>query len=255
MSAIQVAEGEEWHAPGTRILIVEDDSNLAGTLRLHLERQNYDVRWAADGSSGLEMAITEDPDLVLLDVGLPRMNGREVCRRLRAESDVPVIFMTAARSEEDIVNGLYQGADGYVCKPFGLAELSVRIKAALRRRAERSRCARRSIYDDGTLYADTERGIVRKGGRDVPLAPKERQLLCYLIEHAGEVVSRRELLQSVWGAEYLDARNYVTLYIRYLRRKIEDDPDRPYYLRTRHGIGYSFRSQARQGALPGNPEP
>jgi DNA-binding response OmpR family regulator len=247
MTSIQPRNDGDALAPLASILIVEDDPLLAHTLQAHLRNWRYHVRWAADGSSGLQLALLEKPDLVLLDIGLPEMDGREVCRRLRAESDVPILFMTSLRAEDDIVTGLYQGADGYICKPFGLAELGARVEATLRRRALYQQRTRISVYDDDVLFIDVENGIVRKRGQDVSLAPKEIELLCYLVRHAGEVVSHQELLQSVWGAQYVDARNYLSLYMRYLRRKIEDNPTEPQYLMTRFGIGYCFRCHMENG--------
>jgi len=161
-------------------------------------------------------------------------------------SGVPVVYLTSACREEDIVMGLYQGADGYVCKPFGLAELTARIEATLRRRAREQGRRATSVYDDGVLYVDSEQGVVRKRGKDLSLTHRELQLLCYLVSHAGEVVSHSELLQVVWGAQYKDCRNYLPLYMRYLRRKIEDDPARPRYLLTRFGFGY-YLSPGGQG--------
>ncbi len=226
-------------AQGAHILIVEDDPELARALRAYLTSLHYVVSWAADGASGLDMALKGRPDLALLDVGLPVMSGYEVCHRLRAESDVLIIFLTSASSEEDIVTGLYQGADGYICKPCGLAELVARIEALLRRARQRQP-PRPHAYDDGVLRVDIEQGIVRKRGQDLPMAPREMRLLLYLVRHAGEVVPHSELLQVVWGTAYKESRSYLALYIRYLRAKIEDDPAEPRYLLTRFGVGYCF---------------
>ena len=241
-----------------RILIIEDDAELAGMLQAHLSSLHYAVDWAADGSSGLQTALREQPDLVFLDIGLPGMNGREVCRRLRAQSEVAIIFMTSASSEEDIVRGLYQGADGYVCKPVSLAELAARAEATLRRRTGHRRRGRDAIYDDGVLHVDAEQGVVCKRGCKLSLTPRELRLLCYLVSHPGEVVPYKELLQAVWGTQYQDARNYLALYMRYLRLKIEDDPAQPQYLVTRFRIGYAFHSQmasekGRESSLTGHP--
>ena len=227
-------------AGGERILLVEDDADLARAVQEYLSRLNYQVLWAADGGSGLKMALERHPDLVLLDIGLPVMDGYEVCQRLRAASDVVIMFLTSANSEEDIVRGLYHGADSYMSKPFGLAVLAARIKAVLRRRGRQQQRGWAAVYDDGVLYIDTEHGTVRKRGQDVSLTLKERQLLLYLVQHAEEVVRHSELLQVAWGAEYKGAKNYLSLYMRYLRLKIEDDPDQPRYLVTRFGLGYFF---------------
>jgi DNA-binding response OmpR family regulator len=237
-------------APRARALIIEDDAALARLLQAHLQSLRFAVDWAADGHSGLQMALLERPDLVFLDIGLPDIGGHEVCRRLRAQCDVPIIFLTSACGEEDIVKGLYQGADGYICKPVGLAELAARVEATLRHRTRHEKREREIPYDDGVLHIDVERGLVRKRGQDVPLAPRELRLLCYLVQHAGEIAQHKELLQAVWGAQYLDARNYLALYMRYLRLKIEDDPANPQYLVTRFGIGYSFqpRTDSEEGA-------
>jgi two-component system, OmpR family, response regulator VicR len=222
-----------------RILIADDDDGLLRVLRASLEGDGHEVVCARNGSEALQVAQACDPDLAILDIMMPEMDGWETCLHLRSFSGMPIIFLTARDSETDVVYGLNSGADDYVPKPFSLAELRARIDATLRRAGLQAPASTRT-YDDGTLYIDLQKNILRKRGQDIALAPKEFQVLACLVRRAGQVVSHGELLRQVWGSEFEHEIGYLTLYIRYVRRKLEDNPAAPRYLRTRFRAGYYF---------------
>ncbi len=224
------------------ILVIDDDKDLTLMLKAQLERSDYQVVVASSGQEGLQKAYQTRPDLIILDVMMPGMDGWEVCRRLRELSNVPIIMLTARSLKGDVVRGLEIGADDYLTKPFSAAELDARIQAVLRRSAAQngSPSSRTSFYTNGHLTIDFDRRIVTVRGERVEFTPTEFKLLTTLVRNEGRVLPHRYLLTEVWGPEYADEVDYVKLYIRYLRLKIEDDPSDPVYIQTEWGIGYRF---------------
>ncbi len=217
------------------ILIVEDEKKIARFLELELKHEGYDVLTAFDGRSGLDTAVEKDPDLLILDLMLPEMSGIEVCRRLRHTSDLPIIMLTAKDDVSDKVMGLDMGADDYVTKPFAIEELLARIRVALKKR--RVRDTLKETRDDhiltvGTVSIDTASWQVRVSGEPVSLTKKEFDTLKYLMEHRGIAVTRDQLMNEVWGYDYIGDSNSVDVYMRYLRHKIDDQ----YEIKTIHTI-------------------
>ena len=221
---------------GERILLVEDEEKLARMVELELTYEGYGVEKAPDGRAGLELALSGRFDLVLLDIMLPRMSGMEVLRRLRKESQVPVIMLTARDSVVDKVSGLDSGADDYVTKPFAIEELLARIRAALRGRGSREG----ALLTAGPLTMDVDRHQVSVQGRDVELTKKEFDLLRCLLENRGRVLTREALLDSVWGFDFVGETNSVDVYIRFLRSKI-DEAFGVKLIHTVRGVGYVIR--------------
>jgi DNA-binding response OmpR family regulator len=223
-----------------KILIVEDDDSIATLTRLQLESRNFMVQIARNGTDGLRLAYTWRPDLVLLDIMMPDMDGWTVCQRLREMSDVPVIFVTAVGQERNIVRGLQLGADDYIVKPFSLKELHARIEAVLRRHDTATHSQPQPRYTNGRLVVDTAAQVVTISGQPIDLSPIEFRLLTTLIQNEDKVLSHEYLLEQVWGAAYKQERHYLKLYVWYLRQKIEPDVNRPQYILTERGIGYRF---------------
>ena len=223
----------------TSVLVVEDEVSLNETLRFNLEREGYEVHTAIDGESGLDLARSVDPDLIILDVMLPALSGTEVLRQLRADSDVPVLLLTARTAEIDRVQGLDLGADDYITKPFGLAELLARVRAHLRRRAGEG-AAGGSVIAFGELTMDLDRHELRRSETPVPLRPKEYELLAYLVRRPGRTFTRDELLNDVWDIDFAGGTRTVDVHVRWLRQKIEPDPTTPVHLITVRGTGYRF---------------
>ena len=229
-----------------KILIVEDEKNIVDILRFNLQREGYDTLEAYDGAAGLELARTENPDLVLLDVMLPKMIGFDVCSKLREEGrNVPVILLTAREEEADKVLGLEIGADDYITKPFSMRELMARVKANIRRTSMKMDSASASAMDTGSgLVVNTDTYQVTKGGKVVDLTQREYELLTFLASHPGKVYSRIDLMEQVWNYGYVgDDVRTVDVTVRRLREKIEDDPASPAYILTRRGVGYYFADQ------------
>jgi DNA-binding response OmpR family regulator len=221
------------------LLFIEDDSNIRAALRLALEDEGYKVLESPNGQSGLERFASENIDLVLLDLRLPDMSGFDVCRELRSKSLVPIIMVTAQTDTHDLVAGLEAGADDYVTKPVIAKELAARIRAALRRTTLLSTSS--AIFDRFTvrdIEIRSEQGIVLKGGVELPLTKTEYRLLHVFMENANKVLSRDQLLELVWGYEYLGDSRLVDAHIRRLRLKIEDVPDEPKIIATVRGMGY-----------------
>jgi two-component system response regulator VicR len=226
-----------------RILIVEDEKNIVDILRFNMNREGYDTLEAYDGETGLALARREKPDLILLDVMLPKLIGFDVCRLLRAEGDnVPVIILTAREEEEDKVLGLEIGADDYITKPFSMRELIARVRANIRRTAmSASAPTERGMSAGGGLVIDPETNQVYKHGALVELTQREYELLTFLASHPDKVFSRVDLMEQVWNYGFVgdDART-VDVTVRRLREKIEDDPGSPAYILTRRGVGYYY---------------
>jgi two-component system KDP operon response regulator KdpE len=223
-----------------KVLVVDDDIGLLTMLRLGLELQGFDVATAEGGREGLRRAYQMHPDVVVLDVTMSEMDGWTMCERLRQVSDVPVIMLSGRADKADIVKGLSLGADDYLTKPCSLDELTARINSRLRRSTMGATADKRAIFDDGRLHVNLHEGTVLKDGEFVALSPIEYRLLAHLVQERGRVVPRRDLLINVWGPEYGDELSYLSVYIRYLRRKIEDDPSDPHYIQTRWKLGYYF---------------
>lgn len=224
-----------------RILVVDDEPRMIGFIRMNLELEGHQVIEAHTGLEALEAVRTQLPDLILLDVMMPEIDGFETLRMLREFSNIPVIMLTAKGDENDKVYGLELGADDYVTKPFGPRELSSRIKAVLRRADMPSASPEQAILriDDHLSVDFNQREVIVKGKR-IKLRPTEYRLLYHLIENAGWTVPHDQLLAKVWGYEYRDEAHYVRLYVNYLREKIEEDPSNPRYILTERGVGYRF---------------
>ncbi|GAB4508706.1 MAG: response regulator transcription factor [Anaerolineae bacterium] len=228
------------------ILIVEDDEGLRRLLQIDLERNSYRVTTASDGIAGLEAFVRTSPDLVVLDVAMPGMSGREVCRRIREESDIPILMMSAhAITEEEIAEGLDIGADEYMVKPLGNIEFQARVNALLRRaNLARSHQKQSSLaYDDGYLSVNLSTRRIRVGDKEIRLTPTEFNLLATFIEYRGKVLTFQQILEMVWGAEYKSEHHYPRIYVSHLRRKIEPDYRQPTYIHNEYGVGYRFVGQ------------
>jgi DNA-binding response OmpR family regulator len=223
-----------------RILLVDDEPRLLDSVRMNLDLEGFEVFEAHDGQEALEKISKLMPELVVLDVMMPRMDGLETLRELRRFSSVPVIMLTVKADDSDIVLGLERGADDYVAKPFSQQVLLSRIKAVLRRAESGNQGSSHEIVVDEGLRIDFDRREVWVGGQLVQLRPTEFRLLYQLATNPGLVLTHETLLSRVWGPEYRDASHYVRLYINYLRQKIEQDPANPRYILTERGVGYKF---------------
>lgn len=223
-----------------KVLIVDDEQVIGDALASRLKTDLIDVMTRTSGMEGLKAFEAWNPDVVVLDIAMPgELNGLDVCLRIRDMSEVPIMMMSAqAITENDIIEGLKAGADEYLVKPVRLNEFSARVQAMLRRAAPTT-----ADYDDGYLSIDPQRRHVRVQGRRVHLTPTEFKLLIVLLENAGRVVQQRDLLEQVWGHEYVDDKYYPRVYISQLRRKVEPDASRPIYILTEHRIGYRFEKQ------------
>jgi len=227
-------------ATARTVLIVEDEPALASTLSYNLRKNGFNVMSAADGLAGLQAARRERPDVIVLDLMLPKMDGLEVCRRLRTESDVPILMLTAKSEELDKVVGLEVGADDYLTKPFSMRELMARVKALLRRSGTRKEGGSAARIVAGTLELDARGRTVTRAGQEVALKPKEFDLLFFLAANAGQVFTREQILEQVWGYDFFGGSRTVDVHTRWLREKLEDAPSRPKHLLTVRGIGYKF---------------
>jgi two-component system KDP operon response regulator KdpE len=225
-----------------KILVIDDEELTVHLIVMLLERRGYEVIKAYRAEEGLRQAYRTHPDLILLDIMMPEMDGWEVCRRLRELSDVPIIFLTAKDDVRDVVKGLEMGADDYVVKPYDNDELVARIKAHLRR-APKPSIAEELAFDGGKFRINFISREVRVRGQTVHLTPKEFNLLGVLARNAGRVITRTELVKEAWGPEYGDAIDSLKLYIHYLRQKVEVDPQHPTYILTSRGVGYRFTDQ------------
>src|SRR5258707_1321347 len=227
-----------------KILVVDDELAIRDALRRKLRRDGFTVSLAANGLEGLRLFHADHPDLVVLDIVMPEMNGLTVCKRIREVAETPIMMLSAnAITEEDIIEGLSAGADEYLVKPIRLNEFVARVQALLRR-SQSTPTESVAGYNDGYLSIDLQRRHVHVNGEKVHLTPTEFKLLVILMENAGRVVEQRELLGQVWGPEYVDDIYYPRVYISQLRRKIEPDPANPIYVLTVHRIGYRFEKQS-----------
>ena len=231
---------------GSKILVVEDDRNLLEVLKYNLVKEGYEVLTAADGVQALDAARSNKPDLIVLDIMLPKLDGFEVCRILRTEMTAPILMLTAKAGETDKVVGLELGADDYMTKPFSMREFLARVKAMLRR-AEMMKTAATpaqepipSLIKVGEIEVDLARHTVSRSGTLIDLSPKEFDLLGFLVKNKEQVFTRDQLLEKVWGYDYAGDTRTVDVHVRWLRQKIEYDPANPKHLLTVRGIGYKF---------------
>ncbi|MBU0278159.1 MULTISPECIES: response regulator YycF [unclassified Gemella] len=224
-----------------KILVVDDEKPIAKILEFNLKKEGYEVVMAHDGERAVDLAFSENPDLILLDLMLPKKDGMEVCREVRNKMNVPIIMLTAKNSEIDKVLGLEFGADDYVTKPFSTRELMARVKVNLRRTAKANEEKAEEETDelrikDIVIYPEAY--IIKKHGENIDLTRREFELFYYLFQHKGQVLTRENLLQTVWGYDYFGDVRTVDVTVRRLREKIEDDSANPIYIATRRGVGY-----------------
>lgn len=228
---------------GPKLLVIEDEQEIRRFLRVSLESHGYRLVEAATGKEGILHAASQQPELVLLDLGLPDVDGMEIIRQVRQWSRVPIIILSARGREEEKVAALDAGADDYLTKPFGVGELLARIRAALRHSLPGAREAEEPVFTLEHLRVDLGRRQVFVGGEEVHLTPIEYRLLTTMIKYAGKVLTHRQLLKEVWGPDSLTENHYVRVYMAQLRRKIEADPARPRFLLTEPGVGYRLADQ------------
>ena len=222
----------------TRVLVIDDEAPILRALKINLTARKYEVSTAVDGASGLEAMARDRPDVLILDLGLPDMDGTEVIRGVRGWTSTPIIVLSAWGQESQKVAALDAGADDYVTKPFGMDELLARLRAAVRRA---SPAPDEPVVAAGDFTVDLAAKRVTRGGSDVRLTPTEWQLLEVLVRNSGRLVSQRQLLHEVWGPGYQTEGNYLRVFVAQLRRKLESDPSRPRYLLTEAGMGYRFQ--------------
>jgi DNA-binding response OmpR family regulator len=225
-----------------KVLIVDDDPAMRKFMRANLEARGYQVFLAADGEMGIQIIETELPDLVLLDIMMPKIDGLEVCRRVRVWSEIPIIILSAREGEIDKVSCLDCGADDYLTKPFSLRELMSRIKAVLRRSPYNSENLIQSRYCQGDLVVDLGTNRVILEGQDVALTRTEYKILSYLVVNAGRVITPNQILAKIWGEDYAGDNHMVQVFIARLRKQLKDDSKKSKYIETRSGIGYMIRS-------------
>lgn len=229
---------------GERVLVIDDDASLRRLIEMALSKAGGQVYTAADGVEGLRQLYACQPDLVVLDVTMPGMDGWETLRRIRQLTGVPVIIVSGQSREDDVLRGLENGADDFVTKPFSVKVLAARVQVALRRASVRQKKEKPAMYEDDRLRIDLRERRVVLEGEPVKLTPKEFQLLSHLLQNADQVVTVRQILDNVWGREHQDDPSYVRVYMWHLRQKLEKNPRKPAYLLTKHGVGYRFQRQA-----------
>lgn len=228
---------------GYRILIVDDEIEIVELVRDYLEREGFGVITAGDGQAAMETARRQKPDLIVLDVMLPKIDGFEVCRQLRGEMVAPILLLSAKGQEVDKILGLGLGADDYITKPFSPGELVARVKAHLRRSTLLSKVNDENILTFGDLVIDVNGYRVTCFGREVAMATREFELLRFLALHPNQVFTREQLFEKVWGYDYIGDDSTVTVHIRRIREKLENDPRKPRYLKTIWGVGYKFEGE------------
>lgn len=224
---------------GLKILIVEDEKPISDIIAFNLKREGWDTVQAFDGKEGLEKALSESFDIILLDIMLPEMDGFEVLSKIREKSEVPVIMVTAREEERDKIFGLERGADDYVTKPFSIAELMARIKANTRRKAIKTE--KKHTEKIGDIEIDREGQTVTKGGKEIELTQREYDILIYFLTNSMRVISREELMENVWGYDYYGDLRAVDVAMRRLREKVETDPSDPQRIITKRGVGYYLK--------------
>lgn len=223
-----------------RILVVDDEPQITRVLRRSLQTHGYDVRTAADGEAALDVVHDWPPDLVVTDLTMPGMDGIELCRQLRAQSALPIIILSVKGEEQTKVKALDAGADDYITKPFGMDELLARLRAALRRVSAKEPAGLMSPLTTGDFQLDLAAHRILVRGSEIHLTPKEFELLAYLIQHAGKVLTHRTLLAAIWGGDYTEQTEYLRVFVGQLRKKIEADPAKPQYILTEPWVGYRF---------------
>jgi len=228
----------------TRILVVDDEPSIIKFLRANLEAKGYKVLAAVDGTEALQTFEMELPDLVILDIMMPKIDGFEVCRRLREWSQIPIIMLSARGDESDKVKCLDLGADDYITKPFGASELIARVRAVMRRTEAAATIPTRPSFTSGDLEISFAQRRVTVAGKEVKLTPTEYTLLQEFVLNAGKVLTHTYLLNKVWGLEYREEREYLHVFVRRLRAKLEPDPTNPEYIMTLPGVGYQFKHTA-----------
>jgi two-component system KDP operon response regulator KdpE len=221
-----------------KILVADDEPKIRMLVRANLEARGYEVSLAQDGVEAVEMAGLVSPDVIVLDVNMPRMDGIEACRRIREWGNMPIIILSVREDEGDKVRALDEGADDYMTKPFGIEELLARIRVALRHSTGVTSTA--PSFEAGDLEIDFSSRIVKKRGEIVRLTKTEYELLAYLASNSGKVLTHKQILHSVWGPEYGEESEYVRVFMRQLRSKIEDDPSKPWFITTEPRVGYRF---------------
>jgi two-component system KDP operon response regulator KdpE len=226
---------------GARILIVDDEPSILATMAPLLRGRGYDVSTATSGHAALEAVDRQPPQLVILDLGLPDLDGIEVCRRLREGRAVPILVLSARGAEQDKVAALDAGADDYVTKPFGAEELLARVRVALRR--VEGGVAAAGIIRRGDLVIDVDRNRVTRGDEEIRLTPKELELLLFLAQHPGRVLTHRAILKAIWGPNAVDQPEHLRVLVNALRRKLERDPAKPHYIKTEPWVGYRFAEE------------
>ena len=223
-----------------RIIVVDDDAQLTRVLRTGLKSRGYEVRTAPDGMLALETFNEWQPDLVITDLAMPVMDGLELCRQLRAVSQVPIIVLSAKGEEKTKIEALDLGADDFVTKPFGIDELFARVRAALRRATSSEPTQATTVLEVGVFRADLESRHVTVEGREIHLTPKEFDLLTYFMTNAGKVLTHRTLLKAIWGGNYVDQNEYLRVFVGQLRKKVEPEGTKPRYILTEPWVGYRF---------------
>ena len=234
-----------------KILVIDDDAELLGLTYTWLRNAGYEPLTAEDGTIGLRRVYSSRPNLVLLDINMPNLDGWEVCRRIRDMSDIPVIMITVNRHKADLLKGFSLGADDYITKPFDFPELIARVDAILRRSGTAAKQDKPSTFHHGEMDVDWRSHQVYIRGKPVKLSPTEFRLLSCLINNQGWVASHEELLRKTWGPNYIGDKSFVKLYIRYLRQKIEKEPSKPELILTERGVGYRFAAKWDETHLTG----
>jgi two-component system KDP operon response regulator KdpE len=226
-----------------KVLLIDDDVSILELLGRYLDNAGYEVVTAGNGVQGLQQLYHQQPDIVVLDVMMPRMDGWETCRRIREMTDIPIIMLTVKGEEPDKLKAFRLGVDDYVTKPFSFAELTARIRAVLQRAGRDGGPDQQMRIQVGNLILDRKTRVAIRGNETIDLTPTEFLLLSVLMERAGEVISPEDLVRTVWGPDYVDATGYIRRYIWHLRQKIEPDPANPRYIFNERGFGYRFRRQ------------
>lgn len=242
--SLQIQAGLQRHS-SARVLVIDDEPEIWRAVRAGMASVGFATEWAQTGTEGMELVARWRPDVIILDLTLPDIDGIEVCRRLRSWTEVPIIVLSVREGEADKVTALQLGADDYLTKPFSMAELTVRVRVALRHVARATgKDANEARFQTGGLVIDLERRQVTVDGREIHLTPTEYDLLKYLALNADRVLTHRAILRAVWGPTYEQEVHYLRVFFNQLRRKLEPDPSRPRYLQTELGIGYRLRSTA-----------